>query len=168
MRERTNQFAYRIAAVATILAAVACGGGERRAGTSDSAADTARDSVTAQGVQGMEGMGGMMSGRMMEDMGTHLRATQGASGDSLRAALPAYRQMLANMLAQMNREMRDMNMAADLAWDATVDSLRQDLTRMPELTPGELTAMTPAHRTRVERLMQAHRGMMGQTGAAPR
>ncbi len=39
--------------------------------------------------------------------------------------------MAANMLAQFNREMSQMNMPDDPAWRATVDSLRQDLARMP-------------------------------------
>jgi hypothetical protein len=66
------------------------------------------------------------------------------------------------MLARMNREMRDMNMTADAAWNATVDSLRQDLTRMPELTGSELEAIMPGHRARMMRLMEMHRTMMSE------
>jgi hypothetical protein len=79
---------------------------------------------------------------------------------SLRRALPAHRQALANTIAEMNRDVRSMNMAADTAWTATVDSLRQDLTRMPDLGGGALRAMLPAHRARVERLIQSHETMM--------
>ncbi len=116
-----------------------------------------------------EGMGGMsggmqMGGGMMEQMQAHMQRMQGMQGDSIRSSLPKHRQMVANMISQMNREMRDMNMAADAAWTATVDSLRQDLTRMPELAPGELAAMMPAHRARAERLMSAHREMMRKMG----
>jgi hypothetical protein len=50
-------------------------------------------------------------------------------------------------------------MTADAAWTATVDSLRQDLTRMPDLGGGEIAAMMPAHRARVERLIESHRTM---------
>jgi hypothetical protein len=35
-----------------------------------------------------------------------------------------HRQMVANMISQMNREMRDMNAAGDAAWTATIDSVR--------------------------------------------
>ncbi|HEX8242498.1 MAG TPA: hypothetical protein VF541_03360 [Longimicrobium sp.] len=112
---------------------------------------------------GMQGMGGMEAQRMMEQMRTHLQAMSGAGGDSLKAMLPTHRQMAANMLAEMNREMRQMNMPADPAWTTTVDSLRQDLVRMPEMSPAELQGAMPAHEARIERLMQMHRGMMGAT-----
>ena len=88
---------------------------------------------------------------MIEQVRADLRALDGASADSLRRALPAHRQLVANMIAEMNREMRDMRMQADAPWTATVDSLRQDLTRMPDLGGGELAAVMPAHRVRVER-----------------
>lgn len=65
------------------------------------------------------------------------------------------------MLAQMNREMRGMDMAGDEAWTATVDSLRQDLTGMPEMSPDEMAATLPGHRARMNRLMEMPRSMMG-------
>ncbi len=65
------------------------------------------------------------------------------------------------MLAQMNREMREMDMAGDEAWTATVDSLRQDLTGMPEMSPDEMAATLPGHRARMNRLMEMPRSMMG-------
>jgi hypothetical protein len=75
--------------------------------------------------------------------------------------LPIHRQMAANMIAQMNREMGGMNMGADAGWTATVDSLRQDLVRMPEMGGSELQSFVPAHHARLERLMQMHQAMMG-------
>jgi hypothetical protein len=61
----------------------------------------------------------------------------------------------------MNREMRDMNMTTDAAWNAMVDSLRSDLIRMPGMGAAELATLMPAHRERVERLMSMHAAMMG-------
>lgn len=60
----------------------------------------------------------------------------------------------------MNREMRNMSMAADAGWKATVDSLRQDLVRMPQMGRTELQSFMPAHQVRLERLMQMHDSMM--------
>ncbi|MGH7469825.1 MAG: hypothetical protein ACRENP_17900, partial [Longimicrobiales bacterium] len=60
----------------------------------------------------------------------------------------------------MNREMQSMNMTGDSAWTATSDSVRADLTRMPEMTPAELQAMMPGHHRRMTRLMEAHQAMM--------
>jgi len=113
-----------------------------------------------QGMEGMGGMGGMQSSGMMDQMMADMQMMQGMSGDSMIGMLPAYRQMAANMLAQMNREMRDMNMTADEGWNATVDSLRDDLTRMPEMGGTELQQLLPAHHRRMTRLMELHRTMM--------
>ena len=113
------------------------------------------------GMEGMEGMGGMQDG-MMAQMTTYVQMMDGAGADSLHAMMPTHRQTAANMLARMNREMRDMNTTADAAWNATVDSLRQDLTRMPELTGSELEAIMPGHLARMMRLMEMHQTMMSE------
>ena len=97
-----------------------------------------------------------MGGGSMAAMQAHLRMMQGASADSMRAMMPMHRQMAANTLAQMNREMRDMNMAGDAAWTATVDSVRQDLARMPEPNAVDMAA----HHARMTRLMEMHQRMM--------
>lgn len=70
---------------------------------------------------------GSMDDGMMERMRGHMEAMGSLPADSLGDMLPTHRQMVANMLAQMNREVREMEMSADSAWDATVDSLRSDL-----------------------------------------
>ena len=164
-----------VALVAAVLVS-ACtgeqGGATKTTGQpSVAAADTAAAQAGAGGTQGMAGMeghdmkggdmkghdmGGMMGGGSMTAMQAHMRMMQGASADSVRAMMPMHRQMAANMLAQMNREMRDMNMAGDAAWTATVDSVRQDLARMPEAGAGDMTA----HHGRMMRLMEMHQRMM--------
>jgi hypothetical protein len=114
-----------------------------------------------QGMPGMHGqMGGMASSGMMDEMQQHMQWMMGAGTDSMQVMMPMHRQMTANMLSAMNREMRDMNMTVDSAWSATVDSVRQDLVRLPELSGSELRAFMPAHRERVNRLMEMHRSMM--------
>jgi len=112
-----------------------------------------------QGMKGMEGMGGMME--MMSQMQSHMRMMEAAGADSMKAMLPMHRQMVANMISQMNSEMRGMNMKADSAWQATIDSLRQDLVRMPEMSAAELHTFMPRHGARMTRLMDMHRSMMG-------
>lgn len=146
-----------ILAASTVLAA--CGTEPEQ--TRNAADPGESGAEPAEGMEGMEGMGGMQDG-MMEQMMAHMQTMDGVGADSLEAMMPTHRQMAANMLARMNREMRDMNMTADAAWNATVDSLRQDLTRMPELTGGELEALILAHRTRMMRLMEMHRAMMSE------
>ena len=128
--------------------------------------DTAASEAAAEpqeGLQGMNGMdmSGMQSGGMMDEMMSHMQMMQGMNADSMMAMMPVHRQMAANMLAQMNQEMRDMSMAPDAQWNATVDSVRQDLTRMPEMSVAEMQAFMPAHHRRMMRLMEMHRSMMG-------
>ena len=140
------------------VALAACGG--RDAAQEEAAAPPAAAPAHEGQMPGMEGMSGTEGGGMMGEMQAHMRSMQGAGGDSLKAMLPMHRQMAANMIAQMNREMSGMNMAADAGWTATVDSLRQDLVRMPEMGGSELQSFMPAHQRRLERLMQMHGSMM--------
>jgi hypothetical protein len=129
---------------------------ETGAAPPDTGVPAARDTAGMSGMSGMAGMGAGMANQMM----SHMQSMQGAGADSMRAMLPMHRQMVANMIAQMNREMRDMNMTMDAQWNATVDSLRDDLRRMPEMSAQELRAFMPAHRDRVMRLMEMHGTMM--------
>ena len=114
--------------------------------------------------EGMPGMGMGASGAMMGEMAAHMARMEGMRGDSLMARLPTHRQMAANMIAQMNREMREMDMDGDAAWNAAVDSLRDDLVRMPDMDSAELQAMMPEHRARMTRLMEMHRAMVEDMG----
>jgi hypothetical protein len=104
-------------------------------------------------------MPGMMSAATMDSMETHMRMLDGMSGEQMKAMLPAHRQMVANMLSQMNQEMRSMNMSGDPQWTATADSIRQDLIHMAEMSPQELNRAMPAHHARITRLMEMHRKM---------
>ncbi|MGH7466844.1 MAG: hypothetical protein ACRENP_02555 [Longimicrobiales bacterium] len=145
-------------AASALLLLAACRPGSDEAANRDGQA--APDTGAAVGMPGMPGMGGMQSSEMITEMMGHMNRMQRMSGDSLKAMMPSHRQMAANMLAQMNREMQSMNMTGDSAWTATLDSVRADLTRMPELSPAELQALMPDHQRRMMRLMEAHQAMM--------
>lgn len=109
------------------------------------------------GMAGMKGMGGMSG--MMGDMQKQMDAMMKVSPEQMKAMMPAHRQMVANVLAEMTAEMRKMNMSGDAAWTATIDSVRQDLARMPELTGKEMSAAMPTHHARMMRLMAMHARM---------
>jgi hypothetical protein len=148
----------KLSALFTLMVFALAGCGE---GGEDPGADPPDTQESAGGMPGMEGAPG--SG-MMGEMMAHMESVEGISMDSMRVMLPLHRQRVANMLAQMNREMSDMNMATDAQWDATVDSIRADLTTMPEMSAEELQALMPSHRARVMRLLEMHRSMMGGPG----
>lgn len=150
----------RMLPLVTLLGLSACGAGEQE--PEDVAVGTIEeDQMPMANMPGMAGMGGMQADGMMQQMQAHMAAMAGASADSMTAMMPQHRQMAANMLARMNREMEQMNMAGDTAWTATVDSLRQDLSRMPEMNAQELQELMPAHHARMTRLMEMHGSMMG-------
>jgi len=134
---------------------------------SSSAAQASADSgmqTKMSGMPGMSGaMGGMMSAAMMDSMQTHMGMMEGRTADRMKAMLPAHRQMVANMLAQMNADMRRMNMQSEPKWTALADSVRRDLVRMPEMSAAELRSAMPAHAARMMRLMAMHRSMMDGT-----
>ena len=150
----TNYF--RISLLVLALALPACGSDEPKdtAGAGDTAA------AQEGGHAGMQGMEGMQGGGMTERMQGHMRMIEGAGADQMKAMMPEHRQMAANMIAELSREMKGMNMAGDAAWNATVDSLRQDLVRMPEMGADELAGFMPGHEGRLNRLMEMHRSMM--------
>lgn len=124
-------------------------------------ADT-NDEVGAENtpMPSMSGMERMQDPGMMDEMQGHMQMMQGMDADSMMGMVPEHRPMVANMLSQMNRDMRDMGMATDSVWDATVDSLRDDLTGMAEMNSAELDSFMPEHKQRVMRLMEMHREMM--------
>lgn len=118
------------------------------------------------GMPGMEGMSGtdMPAAGPMEEMRSRLTLIREMSPDRMVAAVPEYRQMAANLLAQMTREMQQMNMMGDSAWIATVDSIRQDLVEMPGLDTGQIQSFMAGHQVRMMRLIETHRSMMGNMG----
>ena len=138
--------------IAAVVLAVACAKGAERPDSTAAKSDTA-------GMAGMN-MPGMMSPAVMDSMTAHMRSMDTASTGTLQAMLPMHRQMVGNMLSQMNADMRGMNMTADAKWTALADSVRQDLVRLPEMNAQQLKQNVAAHRGRVTRLMESHKAMM--------
>lgn len=150
-----------VALVAALTVSACQRSDQNEPATADSPAMAPRADTTG-GMAGMPGMGGMMGTAMMDSMHTHMQTMDTMSAGRMKEMLPMHRQVTENMLSQMSSEMRSMNMAANAGWTATADSLRQDMTRMPDLGAQELKAMMTAHHARMMRLMQMHRDMMGR------
>ncbi|MGE0160806.1 MAG: hypothetical protein AB7T31_15490 [Gemmatimonadales bacterium] len=116
---------------------------------------------TGGGMGDMPGMGPDAAEVASADpMQAHLERMSVLPADSLIAVLPLHRQMVANMLARMNREMAGMNMTSDASWNASVDSIRSDLAGMPTMGVSTLAGLMPGHLARVGRLMTMHAAMM--------
>lgn len=146
------------------ISLAACAGGKDEEGAAAAAAAADTLQAVMPGMHGMQetpAMPRMGGGGMMDQMQAHMRMMDGAGADSLKAMMPGHRQMMANMISQFDREMRGMNMT-DVAWQATIDSLRRDNVQMPEMSAGELSSFMPGHHARVMRLMEMHRTMMAK------
>jgi hypothetical protein len=143
------------------LAVIACGSdADELPEAAEAGQDAGADDMA--GMEGMPGMRGATSARNMgSEMTAHMDQMQGTNGDSLMQMVPVHRQMLGNLISQMNREMAGMNMAADASWTALTDSLRDDLVRIPSMAATEIRAFMPEHRGRVDRLISTHGAMMG-------
>ena len=102
------------------------------------------------------------SGAMVEQMRVHLQAMRAMNADSMRMGLPMHREMTDGMMAQMTREMMQMKMPADPRWSALMDSVHQDLARMPGMNGSDLEKTMAEHRARLTRLMEMHHRMLEQ------
>ncbi len=152
-----------VALVGVALSLAACGK-ERPAADSSAVTAKAIPSTQAGGMGDMKGMpmgdtSGMKGMGMMGDMQKQMDAMMSSSPDQMKTMMPAHRQMAANMLADMTAEMRKMNTSGDAAWTAAMDSVRQDLIRMPDMNGKEMKDAMPAHHARMMRLMEMHARM---------
>ena len=157
--------ARRLPAIALALFAfIGCGSRSEQAAAGGArptaATDSAKGMASMPGMSGMSTSSAMMSAAAMDSMRAEMARMRTMSADQVKAAMPMHRQMTANMLSQMNADMRSMNMAADPAWDALVDSLRRDLVALPDIPTSRLTAALAPHFARVDRLMTMHAQMM--------
>ncbi len=115
--------------------------------------------MTTSDADSAPGMLGMMNG-LSPEMQSQLRTMRAADAVTMRSLVPGHRQMVANMLSQMNGEMRQMHTTANAGWTTLVDSIRQDLVAMPDQDAASLRGMMPAHLARVRQLGALHASMM--------
>lgn len=168
----------RLSSLSLVAILAACGSGNHaQSGVGGDTATTAGATTTRQapatqpagarqpgGMSGMGTMGSMQQGggtaAMMDTTAAQMRHMNRMTSSQMQAAMPAYRQTTANLLARMNSDMQSMKMTVSPEWTALMDSVRRDLVTMPALRGRELESFMSAHQARVERLMGMHRSMM--------
>ena len=138
----------------------ACSSSERTKAADTPSVASKTDSAAA-GMAGMSGMSGMMKKEVLDSMRAEMARIAAAGPTEAKTMTPVHRQMAANMLSQMNGDMRSMNMSADASWTALVDSIRQDLVHLPDISAAQLKDFLSLHQGRLERLMAMHEKMMG-------
>ena len=149
--------APRWAALAFVVAAATCGGQEQEEMEPGTMGDM--PGMSSEREPGTPMGGDQM--RVTQQMRMHMQQMSGAQSDSLLQVMPMHRQMAGQMLAGMDSATMGRGMQMDSTWSATMDSVRDDLSRMEAMSAEELEEFMPAHRARVERLMSMHDSVMG-------
>ena len=127
----------------------------------DSSAMGSMGGMAKSGGDSMGAMGGMSgTSGMSAEMIAHMATMKSADGAKMKTMLPEHRKMVANMMATMNDQMKQMKMSSTPAWTALTDSISNDLKMLPEQSAQALASMMPAHEMRVSGLAAMHAGMM--------
>lgn len=128
------------------------------------AADTAGPASAAGADSAHGGMAGMQETHpdtLAPKVEAHLRRLATTSSDSLRALVPANREIVNALIADCEQMMREMKMEPPAKWTNAVRDLRRDLDRMTGMTGEQLRAAMPEHRQRIEDMLGMRRDMMG-------
>jgi hypothetical protein len=147
--------AARLMVLGFLGAALACGGGD--AGEDGEAADTgAAETPPAGGAAAPAAAGGAATATMITEMRAGLNRLEAAGGDEIPPMVPEHANRVEALITRMEQDRQARGAMVSAAWDATVDSVRQDLTRMRGLTASELEEMVDQHAARVTRLMDTY------------
>lgn len=103
---------------------------------------------------------GMHQDTLATQVETHVQLLASANGDSLKALVPADQRVVTNLIADCEMMMRQMKIDPPRKWTNAVTDLRQDLAKMPAMSPSQLQAFMPEHRKRIEEMLSMRRDMM--------
>ena len=159
----------RISPVAVVLtmmlltSAAACRSSDRARATDTVATASAASSAAGDSSRAMAGsqhaMGGMQD-TVVPRVQAHLQRLSTAAPDSLRALVPADREVVTALIADCEQMMRAMKMEPPQKWRNAVRDLRQDLAGMASMTATQLQQAMPAHRKRIEGMLAMRHDMM--------
>lgn len=76
-----------------------------------------------------------------------------ANGDAQRHMLPTHEELVSDFLTRNDAKMRAMHVKIDPDWLTLIDSVRNDLARMPNMSSTQLHAFFPEHVHRVMRIV---------------
>lgn len=147
--------AMRSVLVLAGMALAGCGGGG--AGKPAASGGIGGASTDTTRVGGRMGMAGMDMSPMMRE---HLDSLTRMAPAQMSQMLATHERMMSQMMDNMGRDMRGMNMGGNAAWTALSDSVRRDLADLPRLAGTALSERMQAHGDRVRRLLAAHESMM--------
>jgi hypothetical protein len=147
--------AMRSVLVLAGMALAGCGGGD--AGKPAASAGIGGASTDTTSVGGRMGMAGMTMIPMMRE---HMDSLTRMAPAHMSQMLATHERMMSQMMDNMGRDMRGMNMGGNAEWNALSDSVRRDLADLSGLEGTALSDRMKAHGDRVRRLLAAHESMM--------
>jgi hypothetical protein len=139
----------------------ACGG----EAADDAAMEGAGEDSAAEtgGVESMVGAADRAQNTVaVAEMRSHLNVLTAAGGDEMVAMVPQHRQRVESFITQLS----GTGASANPAWGPTVDSVRQDLSRMQGMPANELEVLVEGNAERATRLIEMYEASTG--GAQPR
>lgn len=144
--------AHRVFAVAVCVGMIALSAGcERGQASPVSAATKGRPHSRFTGPA--DSMQMVAIKHSIDSVTTDLDSMSSATGDAQRHMLPAHEQLVSDFLTRNDAKMRAMHVKIDPDWLSVIDSVRNDLARMPNMSSAQLHAFFPEHARRVMRIV---------------
>lgn len=156
------RYTLALAALSTIAACSS----KDRAPAADSAAIASpvsaagADSARMTAAAGGETMGTMHRDTLAARVQAHLGRLATNNPDSLRALVPADREVVTMLIADCEQMMRRMRTDPPRKWRNAVRELRQDLDRLSSMSGTRLQQAMPEHRRRIEGMLAMRHDMM--------
>ncbi|HEY7894030.1 MAG TPA: hypothetical protein VIC24_03950 [Gemmatimonadaceae bacterium] len=144
-----NRVVVLAACVAMISAAAGC---ERGQASPVSAATMARKPVS-RFKDAADSMQMVAIKHSIDSVTSDLDSMSAANGDAQRHMLPAHETLVSEFLSRNDAKMRAMHVKIDPDWLTVIDSVRNDLARMPNMSSTQLHAFFPEHARRVMRIV---------------
>jgi len=91
--------------------------------------------------------------RSIDSVTADLDSMSSAKGDAQRHMLPAHEELVSEFLTRNDAKMRAMHVKIDPDWLTIIDSVRDDLARMPNMSSTQLHAFFPEHARRMMRIV---------------
>lgn len=147
-----NRTVVLAACVAMIAAAAGC---ERGQASQVSAATLARNPSpnASRFKNAADSMQMVAIKHSIDSVTSDLDSMSAANGDAQRHMLPAHEELVSEFLTRNDAKMRAMHVKIDPDWLTVIDSVRNDLARMPNMSSTQLHAFFPEHARRVMRIV---------------
>ena len=146
-----NRAVVFAACLAIIAAAVGCEGGQARQVSAATRSGT--PSTPSRFKNAADSLQMVAIKHSIDSVTADLDSMSSANGDAQRHMLADHEALVSAFLTRNDAKMRAMHAKIDPAWLTIIDSVRNDLARMPNMSSEQLHAFFPEHARRVMRIV---------------